>query len=287
MSDINAMIKWFEDRRGRVGYSMSYLRYGPNYYDCSSAVFSALIAGGFRQPNSVLGTTETLYSLEGSLLIPISFSEARRGDIFVAGTKGGSSGGAGHTGVHYGNNQIIHCTYSRNGIAVTPISGYTGSPVHWYRLAGTQSQTPTPTPDEPEETEIMLPEEYIDDEYLIGIYGLRTDTVTFNDVESEADLRQQAKDYLREQLDQTSEVTLTALDLSLIDKNFDEFTLGNTYPIKAPNIMTQGERRIIRKETNWSEPQRSNLTFGTKYQAISDYLYSEKKKISSARSLRR
>src|SRR5699024_7779051 len=52
--NIEALIKWFEDRRGKVRYSMSYLRTGPNYYDCSSAVFSALIAGGFRPPGSAL-----------------------------------------------------------------------------------------------------------------------------------------------------------------------------------------------------------------------------------------
>ena len=65
MSDINATLNWMRSRVGKVGYSMSYLRHGPNYYDCSSAVFSALKAGGFWPQNGVLGTTETLYAQEG------------------------------------------------------------------------------------------------------------------------------------------------------------------------------------------------------------------------------
>ncbi len=89
----------------------------------------------------LLGSTETLYSLEGTLLIPIDFSEVQRGDIFVAGPKGGSSYGAGHTGVYYGDGKIIHCNYADNGISITGIAGRTGSPVHWYRLRGARVES--------------------------------------------------------------------------------------------------------------------------------------------------
>lgn len=34
-----SMIKWMQDRLGKVTYSMT-RRLGPNSYDCSSAVFS-------------------------------------------------------------------------------------------------------------------------------------------------------------------------------------------------------------------------------------------------------
>lgn len=128
-------IQWFKDREGKVGYSQS-ARTGPNYYDCSSAVYFALLHAGYIQPSSWPYTTETLYSLEGKLLTPISFNQAQPGDIFVAGVKGASAGDYGHTGVYLGNNQIIHCTATRNGIVTTPVNGWTGSPVHWYRLRG-------------------------------------------------------------------------------------------------------------------------------------------------------
>ena len=279
MASTEAVIKWFVDRLGKVRYSMSYLRTGPNYYDCSSAVFSALIAGGFRAPGSLLGSTETLYSLEGSLLIPISANEARRGDIFVAGYKGGSGGSAGHTGVHYGNGQIIHCNYADNGISITGISGRTGSPLYWYRLAGGQAPGPTPSPEPETVEEIVLPEEYIDNDYLISIYGIRMETETFDNVDNETDLRQKAKEYLEEQLEQINETTVTALDLSLIDENFEKFKLGNTYVSKIPNMLTNGQRRVIRRVVKYDEPQRSELTLGTSYQHLSDYILTQRRGI--------
>ena len=46
MPSHDASIQWFEARKGKVVYSMS-ARLGPNSYDCSSAVYLSLIAGGF------------------------------------------------------------------------------------------------------------------------------------------------------------------------------------------------------------------------------------------------
>lgn len=140
MGRLDIFIQWFKDREGKVTYSMDY-RNGPHSYDCSSAVYSALIKAGFLPSNTWLGNTETLFALEGKLLTPVKRSELKPGDIFVAGVKGRSLGEGGHTGVYIGNGKIIHCTYSRNGIAITPIDGYTGAglPVYWYRLKGAES----------------------------------------------------------------------------------------------------------------------------------------------------
>lgn len=139
MSDKTKTMDWMGIRQGKVGYSMSD-RLGPNSYDCSSAVFNALIAGGFLPKGSFIGNTETLYSLEKKLLIPISRSQASYGDIFVSGVKGDSLGSGGHTGFFRNNSEIIHCTYGygKNNMAVTPayqwMGDYSGLPVHCYRL---------------------------------------------------------------------------------------------------------------------------------------------------------
>ena len=141
MSDINTMIGWMEARKGKVSYSMTN-RTGPSSYDCSSSVFYALAAGGFTKFNYP-GNTETLYGLVGKILKQIPRSEARRGDIFVSGVIGQSTGSGGHTGIFLDNNTIIHCTYSKGkaNIAVTPaknwMGDYSGLPVHCYRLIGT------------------------------------------------------------------------------------------------------------------------------------------------------
>lgn len=38
MANVEAVINWFQARKGKVSYSMTN-RLGPNSYDCSSAVF--------------------------------------------------------------------------------------------------------------------------------------------------------------------------------------------------------------------------------------------------------
>lgn len=123
-----------------VIYSMGSNRGNFPYHDCSSFVTTALKAAGL---DVYIGSTEYLYSLEGSLLQPISRSEVQPGDIFVWGNKGGSGGAYGHTGIFLdeGGKTIIHCTPSTNqkgNIVKTPFEGYYGTPslapVYFYRV---------------------------------------------------------------------------------------------------------------------------------------------------------
>lgn len=89
MTNVEAAINWMASRQGRVSYSMSY-RYGPNSYDCSSAVYNALASAGWK--TSANGrNTETMFAD----LTALGWSElprradggydAKRGDIFIWG----------------------------------------------------------------------------------------------------------------------------------------------------------------------------------------------------------
>lgn len=127
------MLDWFYARQGKVTYSMTN-RTGPNSYDCSSAIFYALIEAGYLNTGTWIGNTDTLFSYEGKLFKVISSNDVRRGDIFIAGRRGNSGGAAGHTGVATSNSTIIHCNYTDNGISETVISGRTGDPVYWFRF---------------------------------------------------------------------------------------------------------------------------------------------------------
>lgn len=127
------LLDWFYARQGKVSYSMNY-RNGPNSYDCSSAVFHAMIEAGYLSQNTWIGNTETLFSYEGKLYRAIARKEVRRGDLFIAGVKGSSTGAFGHTGIATSNNRIIHCNYTDNGIAETVILNRTGDPCYWFRF---------------------------------------------------------------------------------------------------------------------------------------------------------
>ena len=134
MSNKEAMIYWMEEKEGKVFYSMTH-RLGPNSYDCSSAVFFAMIAGGFL-PVGSMGNTETLFAMSGTKLKKISRSEVERGDIFVAGTPGQSNGSGGHTGIFLSNKSFIHCSYYWNGIHTDSHDSYMSTRLthHFYRI---------------------------------------------------------------------------------------------------------------------------------------------------------
>ena len=142
MANIETTLKWMEDRIGNVTYSMAN-RNGTTSYDCSSAVYYALWAGGFTTRINYAGNTENLFKEKGYLTTEISYKDIRRGDLFVSGIEGNSTGAAGHTGFVWDKNHIIHCNYTSNGIAITPINGRTGSPVRWYRIKGANPTEPT------------------------------------------------------------------------------------------------------------------------------------------------
>ncbi|USS88183.1 SH3 domain-containing protein [Fructilactobacillus hinvesii] len=120
---IDKMINWMKERLGKVTYSMTY-RNGPNSYDCSSAVYHALVAGGFLPVGSNGNTDSEFGALERNGWSIVSKSQdgrvhPLRGDIFIWGVRGASTGAFGHTGIFYDDNDnIIHCNYGYNGITI-------------------------------------------------------------------------------------------------------------------------------------------------------------------------
>ena len=113
-------IAWMEARRGKVTYSMDY-RNGPNSYDCSSAVYYALMSAGAVSAGWAVNTEyehDWLIKNGFKLIAENSVFSAQRGDIFIWGKRGQSAGAGGHTGIFVDSNNIIHCNYARNGITV-------------------------------------------------------------------------------------------------------------------------------------------------------------------------
>ena len=126
MSAIDTALEWMNSRKGKVHYSMT-ARLGPNSYDCSSAVYLALKHAGLIPAGESVGNTDTLFgALERAGWTKVARDHtggypARRGDIFIWGVRGASSGAAGHTGFFLDDHDtIIHCNYGYNGISVNP-----------------------------------------------------------------------------------------------------------------------------------------------------------------------
>lgn len=117
-------INWFQARKGNVYYSMVD-RNGPSSWDCSSAVYRALIEDGDFPSTIYIGNTDSLFGdLERHGFTVLTEDEnghidSQRGDIFIWGTRGQSTGSLGHTGIFIDPNNIIHCSYGYNGIAIS------------------------------------------------------------------------------------------------------------------------------------------------------------------------
>lgn len=118
---MDKVIEWFQQRQGRVSYSMDY-RNGPNSYDCSSAIYHALIYAGILPQGFRIGNTETEFvdlpkfgfqRIEADVN---GYIPTQRGDIFIWGKQGYTLGANGHTGIYLDNDNIIHCSYGYRGI---------------------------------------------------------------------------------------------------------------------------------------------------------------------------
>ena len=118
---MDKVIEWIQQRQGRVSYSMDY-RNGPNSYDCSSAIYHALIYAGILPQGFRIGNTETEFvdlpkfgfqRIEADVN---GYIATQRGDIFIWGKQGYTLGANGHTGIYLDNDNIIHCAYAYNGI---------------------------------------------------------------------------------------------------------------------------------------------------------------------------
>ena len=118
---MDKVIEWFEQRQGRVSYSMDY-RNGPNSYDCSSAIYHALIYAGILPQGFRIGNTETefvdlpKFGFQRIEADANGYIPTQRGDIFIWGKQGYTLGANGHTGIYLDSDNIIHCAYAYNGI---------------------------------------------------------------------------------------------------------------------------------------------------------------------------
>lgn len=144
--NIENAIAWMRERKGQVYYSMEY-RDGPDSYDCSSSVYYALRSAGASSAGWAVNTEyehDWLIKNGYELISENQPWDAKRGDIFIWGRRGYSSGAGGHTGMFVDSDNIIHCNYARNGITVNnhdDIWYSAGQPYFYaYRLTNPNAQ---------------------------------------------------------------------------------------------------------------------------------------------------
>ena len=134
--NIETAIAWMSARAGKVTYSMDY-RNGPNSYDCSSSIYYALMSAGAISAGWAVNTEyehDWLVKNGYELIAENTAWDAKRGDVFIWGRRGQSSGAGGHTGIFIDTRNIIHCNYANNGITINDYNQTAAASgwMYWY-----------------------------------------------------------------------------------------------------------------------------------------------------------
>lgn len=110
--------------------------------------------------------------------------------------------------------------------------------------------------------------DYLDDTEMIAKYGIIVGCETWDDVTVPANLLAKGKAYFAQMNKAKTQYSVTALDLSTIGMDFEEFELGNTYRLVNPLMKIDEDLRIIGMTLNLDNPHLSELTFGDKMETM-------------------
>ena len=152
---MDKVIEWFQQRQGKVSYSMVN-RNGWASYDCSSSIYHALIYTGILPQGFRIGNTETefvdlpKFGFQRIEADANGYIPTRRGDIFIWGKQGYTNGAGGHTGIYLDSDNIIHFSYGYNGIHTDNhdwLAGINGvQDLTIFRYTGKPQNAPVPQP---------------------------------------------------------------------------------------------------------------------------------------------
>ena len=125
---------------------------------------------------------------------------------------------------------------------------------------------------------------YIEDTAATALYGVIYGTVVYDDVTQASNLKRKAQQYLTENNKINISDNVTALDLSLIGLDIDDFKVFDKYPYKNSVLGIDDVVKIIKKTTNIIEPYASSFTLGNTTKLLSDALFDYDAEIKSIRN---
>ncbi len=124
--------------------------------------------------------------------------------------------------------------------------------------------------------------DYIEDSALVAKYGVISGTQTWDDVTQASVLKTKATAYLKSANKAKKQYKITAVDLSTIDMNFEQFELGCWYRVVNPLMEIDEDLRIIGITINLDSPEQSELTFGDKFETMTGFMTAKTKSLQTA-----
>lgn len=112
--------------------------------------------------------------------------------------------------------------------------------------------------------------EYIDDTTAIEAYGIHVGYLEFNDVHSAQILLTKARNWLAENNKVQVKYSVTALDLSLLGLDIDDFNVHDYHPVINPLLGIDDMARIIKKNIDICEEIRSTIEVGDNFKTLSE-----------------
>ena len=125
---------------------------------------------------------------------------------------------------------------------------------------------------------------YIDDVRAIEAYGIHVGKVEFDDVTEATNLLTKGREYLAKNNRVQVRYMITALDLSLIGLDLDDFEVRNSHPIKNALLGIDDTARIIRKTIDICEPTSSTIEVGDNFKLLSDIQLEQSKNVENIKN---
>lgn len=123
---------------------------------------------------------------------------------------------------------------------------------------------------------------YIDDEQAIERFGLNVGYVEFDDVTSPAILLTKGKNWLANNNKLKVKYSITALDLSLLGLDIDDFDTHNYHPLENGLLGIDDTARINKKNIDICEEVKSTIEVGENFKTLSDIQQEQANKTNNA-----
>lgn len=124
--------------------------------------------------------------------------------------------------------------------------------------------------------------EYIDDTEAIAAYGLHVGSVEWDDVTEAANLLRKGREWLVANNKVQVKYAITALDLSLLGLDIDDFDVHNSHPVKNALLGIDDTARIIKKNLDICEEVKSTIEVGDNFKTLSEIQREQAAKVENA-----
>lgn len=123
--------------------------------------------------------------------------------------------------------------------------------------------------------------EYIEDLTAKELYGIHYAYAEFDDVKDANNLLRKGREWLAENNKVHIKYSISALDLSLLGLDIDDFDIYNRYPIRNKLLGIDDIARIIKKTINICEETSSTIEIGDNFKTLTDIQIEQLSKINS------